>query len=62
MFAIFTYGFKTADDNFTDANCNINTLCDYNIMIDCAKDTGYVKEEDVLQLKQWRKDPANWRK
>ncbi len=62
MLAIFTYGFQTAEDNFKNANCTIDTLSDYNTMIDCAQEIGYVKEEDVVQLKEWRKDPANWRK
>jgi len=62
MLAIFTYGFQTAEDNFTNANCVVDTLSDYNTMIDCAQEIGYVKEEDVAQLKEWRKDPANWRK
>ncbi|RUT79419.1 orotate phosphoribosyltransferase [Ancylomarina longa] len=60
MVAIFTYGFKTAQDNFTKANCKLDTLSDYNIMIDRAQEIGYVKSGDVDQLKKWRKDPGNW--
>ncbi|BAX79579.1 orotate phosphoribosyltransferase [Labilibaculum antarcticum] len=62
MLAIFTYGFKTATDNFTAANCKLDTLSNYNVMIDRAQEIGYIKAEDVDQLKEWRKDPANWRK
>ncbi|MFA9371181.1 MAG: orotate phosphoribosyltransferase [Labilibaculum antarcticum] len=62
MLAIFTYGFKTATDNFTAANCKLDTLSNYNVMIDRAQEIGYVKAEDVDQLKEWRKDPANWKK
>ncbi|WP_372753568.1 orotate phosphoribosyltransferase [Labilibaculum sp.] len=62
MLAIFTYGFQTASDNFTKANCKLDTLSNYNVMIDRAQEIGYVKAEDVDQLKEWRKDPANWRK
>jgi len=60
MVAIFTYGFQTAENNFTNANCKLNTLSDYNIMIDRAQEIGYVKSEDVDQLKEWRKNPGNW--
>lgn len=60
MVAIFTYGFQKAVDNFTEANCKLDTLSDYNIMIDRAQEIGYVKAEDVNQLKEWRKDPASW--
>jgi orotate phosphoribosyltransferase len=60
MVAIFTYGFQKAVDNFTEANCKLDTLSDYNVMIDRAQEIGYVKAEDVDQLKEWRKDPASW--
>ncbi|WP_421918131.1 orotate phosphoribosyltransferase [Marinifilum sp.] len=60
MVAIFTYGFQKALDNFSEANCKLDTLSDYNVMIDRAQEIGYVKAEDVDQLKEWRKDPASW--
>ncbi|MCY1632907.1 orotate phosphoribosyltransferase [Marinifilum sp. D737] len=60
MVAIFTYGFQKAVDNFTENNCKLDTLSDYNIMIDRAQEIGYIKAEDVDQLKEWRKDPASW--
>ncbi len=60
MTAIFTYGFDTATSNFNKANCTLDTLSEYNVMIDRAKEIGYVKEEEVEALKEWRKDPANW--
>lgn len=60
MVAIFTYGFQKAVDNFTENNCKLDTLSEYNIMIDRAQEIGYVKAEDVDQLKEWRKDPASW--
>jgi orotate phosphoribosyltransferase len=62
MLAIFTYGFQTAVDNFANANCEVATLSEYNIMIDRAQEIGYVQSEDVEQLKEWRKDPGNWKK
>ncbi len=60
MAAIFTYGFDTAAANFREADCALDTLCEYNVMIDRAKEIGYVKEEEIEALKEWRKDPANW--
>jgi len=60
MFAIFTYGFQTAEDNFTNAKCELETLSNYNTMIDRALEIGYIKDEDVAQLKEWRKDPSTW--
>ena len=40
MVAIFTYGFQKAIDNFTNAHCVLDTLSDYNAMIDLAQKTG----------------------
>lgn len=62
MVAIFTYGFQTAVDNFTNADCKLATLSDYNTMIELAVESGYIKEEDVENLKEWRKDPSIWGK
>lgn len=62
MVAIFTYGFQTAVDNFTNADCKLATLSDYNTMIELAVESGYIREEDVENLKEWRKDPSNWGK
>lgn len=60
MLAIFTYGFPVAEENFARAACRVDTLSDYNVLIDRALETGYVKEEEVETLKEWRKNPAEW--
>ncbi|MCF8299389.1 MAG: orotate phosphoribosyltransferase [Saprospiraceae bacterium] len=62
MVAIFTYGFKTAEDNFKKAKCKLFTLSNYEILIKQALETGYIKESDISSLSKWREDPANWGK
>ena len=62
MVAIFTYGFQIAEQNFKEANVNLNTLSNYNELIKIALDSDYVKESDLETLQQWRVDPANWNK
>ena len=62
MVAIFTYGFKIAEHNFTNSDVELHTLSNYNVLIDTALETGYVKESDLETLKQWRNDPENWGK
>lgn len=62
MIAIFTYGFKKAEDNFKDNNCKLYTLSDYNTLIEQATESGYISADDTDTLKQWRKDPSNWGK
>ncbi len=60
MVALFTYGFPTAEDNFRKAGVKLLTLSNYNAMIGAALSSGYIQENDVDTLKEWRKDPANW--
>lgn len=62
MLAIFTYGFPVAEEAFTKANVKLTTLSSYNDMIDVAAQMGYVTNDDIATLKEWRKDPANWKK
>lgn len=61
MLAIFTYGFPVSEDAFKAANVQLNTLSNYNDMIEAAVEEGYVTANDIDTLKKWRKDPANWR-
>ena len=60
--AIFTYGFQAAVENFKNADCELFTLGDYDSLIDQALETKYISEGDSSLLKDWRKDPANWKK
>lgn len=62
MLAIFTYGFKKAEDNFRDNDCSLSTLSDYNSLVEKAVETGYVTDADLDTLGQWRQDPSNWGK
>ena len=62
MAAIMTYGFEVASDNFSAADLRLITLCEYDILIQKALEKGYVKEEDVELLRQWRKSPSTWNK
>src|SRR5882724_1282100 len=39
MISIFTYGFKTAAENFENENCPIISLCSYDILIEKALET-----------------------
>lgn len=62
MGAIFSYGFHAAKENFEKANCELFTLGDYDHLIEQALATKYISESDCSLLKDWRKDPANWKK
>jgi orotate phosphoribosyltransferase len=60
MAAIFTYGFELAEKNFADAGIKLVCLSDYNHLIKEALKAGKVSEEQLVLLKSWRYDPANW--
>ncbi|MCF8221692.1 MAG: orotate phosphoribosyltransferase [Bacteroidales bacterium] len=62
MLAIFTYGFEKAGNNFSENNCRLDTLSNYESLIERARETGYIDSNDTDTLKLWRTDPANWGK
>jgi len=62
MIAIFTYGFKKAEDNFSENKCVLHTLSNYNVLVDRARSTGYIKDNEIDTLRQWRQDPSTWGK
>jgi orotate phosphoribosyltransferase len=62
MLAIFTYGFKTADENFEKEGIELNTLSDYDFLLETAQRTNYINATEAGILREWRQDPANWKK
>lgn len=61
MVASYTYGFPVAEEAFKEANLRLVTLSDYEHTIAIAAKTGYVKEEDLAVLAEWRKSPSTWK-
>ena len=62
MLAIFTYGFKIAEDNFNKANIELTTLSNYDVMIELAAKQNYIKDTEKETLAQWRTAPDKWNK
>ncbi len=62
MVASYTYGFPVAEKAFADAEVKLVTLTDYEHVVEQAVKTGYIRQEHVEMLHEWRKDPANWKK
>lgn len=60
MLAIFTYGFETAVNNFKAKDVELHTLSSYEYLTEQASDTGYIKEEQLRTLMEWRKAPSQW--
>ena len=62
MVASYTYGFPVAEEAFSNACVKLVTISDYAYVVEVAAATGYIKQDDVDVLHEWRKDPANWGK
>ena len=61
MLAIFTYGFEKAVNAFSEAGCRVDTLSNYNILVEMAIEKGYVTADNLKTLGEWRIDPASWK-
>jgi orotate phosphoribosyltransferase len=60
MAAIFTYGFKLAEQNFSNKNIPLFTLSNYASLLTKAIEIGYVKPEQLATLAAWREAPDQW--
>lgn len=60
MVAIFSYNFNHARKAFENADVELTTLSNYDTLIGVARETGYVKDEDMEVLKEWRYSPSTW--
>ncbi len=60
MVAIFTYGFPISEENFKKANVTLNTLSDYDNLLEQAKKSRYISAKEAETLSSWRKNPSEW--
>ena len=61
MVASFTYGFNVATEAFENAGVKLITLTDYEAVLEAAKATGYITEDVMPTLQEWRANPSKWR-
>ena len=61
MVASFTYGFNVAEEAFANAGVKLITLTNYEAVLEAAKSTGYITEEVMPTLREWRANPSEWR-
>lgn len=62
MVSVFNYGFDIASRNFYEADVSLISLSDYGHLINQALLEKYINDDQVVSLKAWRVDPANWKK
>ena len=62
MAAIFTYGFLVSVEKITEAKLDVFTLSNYEFLIEQAIKLNYIPANALEDLKEWRTNPAQWRK
>ena len=60
MVAIFTYGFDVAEKNFEAANVQLNTMSNYQDLLEEALDTNYITQDQLETLGIWNANPSEW--
>lgn len=60
MVAIFTYGFKIAEDNFKKADIRLHTLGNYENLLEQALETKYITDKQLETLAEWNANPSKW--
>ncbi|MGB1217818.1 MAG: orotate phosphoribosyltransferase [Saprospiraceae bacterium] len=58
--ALFSYGFQDATDAFQAQKCEFKTLTDYNTLLEVAVEEGFLEQEELETLKEWRVSPKTW--
>ena len=60
MVASYTYGFPVAQKAFEDAEVRLVTLTNYEAVLSVALETGYISENHIPTLNEWRDNPSEW--
>jgi len=60
MLSIFSYNFHFANKKFEDENILINSLSDYNSLVNLIQSEGTLNINEISRLKKWREDPKTW--
>lgn len=57
--AIFSYNLESAKESFKGMNFGLKTLTNFEELAEVAAENGIIKEEDILKLNKWRKNPKD---
>ena len=60
MLSIFSDNFQFANKKFEDENISINSLSDYNSLVNLIQSEGTLDSNEISRLKKWREDPKTW--
>ena len=60
MMSIFSYNFEFANKKFVSEKITIDSLADYNTLVEIIEYKGELCDEEISRLKKWREDPKSW--
>lgn len=60
MVGIFTYGLPEAEENFKKAQVSLQTLTNYDVLVQKALDQDYIGKADMKTLLTWKENPLAW--
>ena len=60
MLSVFSYNFDFANERFQKENISINSLADYNTLVEMIIAEGSITYAESNRLMEWRKDPQSW--
>jgi len=60
--SIFSYGLEKAAEQFEslDPACSFTSLLTFPVLLDVAKAGGFLSEDQIVLLSDWRDDPFGW--
>lgn len=57
---VLNYEFPMAVKRLREADIHVDSLCNYDTLVEAAVAVKYILPSQEATLKEWRKDPANW--
>ncbi len=60
MVASFTYGLPVSVEAFQKAGVELVTLTNYDAVVSEALRIGYITDDEVPAINEWRRDPEHW--
>ncbi|GET30991.1 orotate phosphoribosyltransferase [Prolixibacter sp. SD074] len=60
MLSIFSYNFSVAAEKFKEADVELTSLSNYNLLLKVAHQSGEITDSQLENLNRWRQDPAHW--
>ncbi len=60
--SIFSYGLEKAEEQFQALTppCNFTSLLTFPVLLDTARSGGFLGEDQIALLADWREDPFGW--